>query len=94
MNLEHGAGSKQHTTIGLLVTTIGSPSFQANKPNFFTHKNDAYVTDSATGRKVCDNQKPVSFYNEMMELLSAQDDWILSAPTGIGMYAYEKMYVV
>ncbi|XP_065913661.1 uncharacterized protein [Dysidea avara] len=81
---EHGAGNKQHTTIGLLMTTIGSPSFQANKPNFFTHKNDAYVTDSATGKKVYDNQKPVSFYNEMMELLSAQDDWILSAPTGIG----------
>ena len=87
VNLEHGTEIKQRTTIGLLLTTIGSPaSLQAKKLNFFTHEIDTFVTDPATGKKLYDHQKPVSFYNELMDLLSTKDDWILSAPTGIGMF--------
>jgi len=90
VNLDHGTG----TTIGLLVITIGSPLYhQGSKQFFFTHKNDTNVTDSATGKKLYEHQKPISFYNEMMGLFSTKDDWILSAPTGIGMYAFENLYI-
>lgn len=54
--------------------------------NYFVHKIDPFVVDSATNRVVYEGQKPLGLFNELIELYASEDDWIFYAPSGVGMY--------
>ena len=80
-------------TFGMIIGRMGNPGPLSKKNvNFFTSDADLAVMDNGTKTVVYQEQKPLSLLKEVICLFSDPGDWILSGPTGIGMYGIHYMH--
>ena len=78
-------GDLDEATIGVIFAKMGNPATVTTyHANFFAHDFDQLWLDSATGKPIYVQQKPLSFLDELITLYSTPGDWILTAPSGAG----------
>jgi len=84
----------EEVTVGVVVAKIGiPPSLAQPHDNYFIHCMDQYYHDSATGKAVYEGQKPLSLFEEFIELYTTPEDWVFSSPTGISMYVLHNIII-
>ena len=85
----------EEITIGIVIAKIGNPSPLSRKhSNCFVANADSFVMDNATKEKIFPGQKPLSLFEELIEIFSKPSDWILNGPTGIGMYRMHNTHML
>lgn len=86
----------EEVTFGALAVKVGMPpSLQKDHPDFFVHNMDKAYCDDTTSKAVYSNQKPIDLCGELVDLYTTPEDWIVSLPTGIGMFSlYENAIVL
>ena len=85
--LESNHKQLQESVIGIVVCRMGCPlDLPKFHDNYFVHEMDPFITDSATNLAVYNGQKPLQLFCDLIELYSAEGDWVLYAPSGVGKY--------
>ena len=82
--MQHQQGE---VTIGLVIGQVGAlTALPTDHDNYFVQPMDQLYCDSATGKAVCEGQKPVALMTELINLYTTPRDWVFSSPSEIGMY--------
>ena len=87
--LEPTCSELREAVIGIIVCRMGTPvNLGKSHDNHFVHNMDPYIVDNATNHVVYKGQKPLGLFSDLIQLYSAEDEWVLYAPSGIGKYLY------
>ena len=79
--------SRRHESVcGLVVVRCGNPpTLDEYAQRSFVYTQDASVINDHTKKPVCNAQKPVAFFQRLVQMYTMEGEWVMSGFNAIGM---------
>ncbi len=75
---------------GVVILRCGNCSrIPWNASNCFSFLNDPAVKDDCSKKPLTDAQKPVKFFEALIQIFTNKDEWVLDGCSGLGNTMYE-----